>query len=285
MDLLTTLWEYARAALQSSRPENFPGDMIQLILRLLLAIIVVFIGRWLAKKVRFALRRTLQHTELSLSLINLFVAVAYYGTILLAVAGALIMAGVPLDSVILVVGVVLVILAVALQESLGNLAAAVIFLLFQPFKVGDLVEAAGVFGTVQEIQMFRTLFLTRGNTAVSVPNSAILNSNIINYTQEGVIRLDMRFSISYSDDLRQAKQLLEEIITSHDHVLADPPPVVGVDELGDNGVVFVFRPFVATDDMWQTRYDLNEQVKLAFDAAGITIPFPQRDVHLSQPDA
>ncbi len=279
------LWEYTRAALQSSGPENLPDDMIQFVLRLLLAIIIVFVGRWLAKKVRFALRRTLQHTELSLSLINLFVAVAYYGTILLAVAGALIMAGVPLDSVILVVGVVLVILAVALQESLGNLAAAVIFLLFQPFKVGDLVEAAGVFGTVQEIQMFRTLFLTRGNTAVSVPNSAILNSNIINYTQEGVIRLDMRFSISYSDDLRQAKQLLEEIITSHDHVLADPPPVVGVDELGDNGVVFVFRPFVATDDMWQTRYELNEQVKLAFDAAGITIPFPQRDVHLSQSDA
>lgn len=279
------LWEYTRAALQSSGPENLPDDMIQFVLRLLLAIIIVFVGRWLAKKVRFALRRTLQHTELSLSLINLFVAVAYYGTILLAVAGALIMAGVPLDSVILVVGVVLVILAVALQESLGNLAAAVIFLLFQPFKVGDLVEAAGVFGTVQEIQMFRTLFLTRGNTAVSVPNSAILNSNIINYTQEGVIRLDMRFSISYSDDLRQAKQLLEEIITSHDHVLTDPPPVVGVDELGDNGVVFVFRPFVATDDMWQTRYELNEQVKLAFDAAGITIPFPQRDVHLSQSDA
>jgi small conductance mechanosensitive channel len=232
--------------------------------------------------VRFVLRRALQRTELSLSLINLFVAVAYYGTIVLAAAAALIVAGVPLDSVILVIGVVLVILAIALQESLGNLAAAVIFLLFQPFKPGDLVEAAGVFGTVREIQMFRTLFLTRGNTAVSVPNSAILNSNIVNYTQEGVVRLDMRFTISYSDDLRQAKRLLEEIVTGHEHVLNDPSPVVGVDELGNDGVVFVFRPFVATDDMWQTRYDLNEQVKLAFDEAGITIPFPQRDVHMYQ---
>ncbi len=282
MDLLTIFWEYTRTALQSDNPAGFSGGIVSLALHLLLAVVIVFVGRWLAKKARFALRRTLQRTELSLSLINLFVAVAYYGTILLAVAGALIVAGVPLDSVILVVGVVLVILAVALQESLGNLAAAVIFLLFQPFKVGDLVEAAGVFGTVREIQMFRTLFLTRSNTAVSVPNSAILNSNIVNYTQEGIVWLDMRFTISYNDNLRQAKQLLEEIIASHAHVLDDPPPVVGVDELGDNGVVFVFRPFVAADDMWQTRYDLNEQVKLAFDAAGITIPFPQRDVHLSQ---
>ena len=285
MDLLMKFWEYLQTtATQSSTSFEYRGDILAFAIRLLVAVAVVFIGRWLAKRVQFMLRRALRNTELSLSLINLFVAVAYYGTILLAIAGALIIAGVPMDSVILVVGVVLVILAIALQESLSNLAAAVIFLLFQPLKVGDMVEAAGVFGTVQEIQMFRTLLLTRGNTAVSVPNVAILNGNIINYSQEGIVRLDMKFTISYSDDLRQAKQLLEDIITSHDHVLADPPPVVGVDELGNDGVVFVFRPFVAADDMWQVRYDLNEQVKLTFDEAGITIPFPQRDVHLYQSD-
>jgi len=263
---------------------DFQGDVLPIAFHLLLAVIVLSIGRWLARKIRIILRRALVKAELSPSLINLFVAVVYYSIILLVVVLALAVAGVPMDSIIFIVGVIVIVLAIALQDSLGNLAAAVIFLLFQPFKVGDMVEAAGIFGTVREIQMFRTLFLSRDNTAVSVPNMAILNGNITNYSQEGVVRLDMEFMVSYSDDLLKAKQLLQEIITGNEHVLADPVPVVGVKELGDNGVSFVFRPFVAAEDMWQVRYDLTEKVKLAFDEAGITIPFPQRDVHMYQSD-
>ncbi|HFQ94503.1 MAG TPA: mechanosensitive ion channel [Anaerolineae bacterium] len=284
MGQLLDLWEYIQSVVGKGSL-NYQGDILSIAFHFLLAVIVMFIGRWLARKIRIVLRHALVQAELSPSLINLFVTVVYYSIILLVVVFALAVAGVPIDSIIFIISVILIVLAIALQDSLGNLAAAVIFLLFQPFKVGDMVEAAGVFGTVREIQMFRTLFLSWENTAVSVPNMAILNGNITNYSQEGVVRLDMKFTVSYSDNLRQAKQLLEGIITSHDHVLADPAPIVGVDELGDNGVSFVFRPFVKAEDMWQTRYDLTEQVKLAFDEAGITIPFPQRDVHLSRSDA
>ncbi len=281
MGQLWDFWEQIQSAVDEGALD-FQGDLLSIAFHLLLAVIVLFIGRWLARKVRVTLRRALVKAELSPSLVSLFATVVYYGIILLAVVLALAVAGVPIDSIIFIVGVVVIVLAIALQDSLGNLAAAVIFLLFQPFKVDDMVEAAGVFGTVQEIQMFRTLLLTRDNTAVSVPNMAILNGNITNYSQEGVVRLDMEFMISYSDDLLKAKQLLQEIITGNDHVLTDPAPVIGVKELGDNGVSFVFRPFVKAEDMWQTRYDLTEKVKLAFDEAGFTIPFPQRDVHLYQ---
>lgn len=281
MDPLLEWWNLVERTVTSQifrGPENFIGFVFNLVL----AVIVVVVGRWLARKIRAILYRTLTQAELSPSLINLFTSATYYGIIFLAVVLGLAFAGVPLDSLIFVIGVVVVILGIALQDSLGNLAAAVIFLLFQPFKIGDIVETAGVMGEVQEIQMFRTVIVTRANTAVSIPNVGILDSNIINYSQQGIVRLDLEFTVSYGDDLLQAKTLLQKIISNDSRVLTDPAPIVGVKELGDNGVTFVFRPFVKTEDMWRTRYALTEQVKLAFDEAGITIPFPQRDVHIHQ---
>lgn len=153
-------WEYIQSVVGAGS-FDYQGDVLSIAFHLLLAVIVLFIGRWLARKIRIILRRALVKAELSPSLVSLFVGVVYYSIILLAVVLALAVAGVPMDSIIFIVGVVVIVLAIALQDLLGNLAAAVIFLLLQPFKVGDMVEAAGVFGTVREIQMFRTLFLTR----------------------------------------------------------------------------------------------------------------------------
>ena len=252
------------------------------ILRIAAAIIVFLIGRWLASKSRGWLKRALIKAELTESLINLFVTLLYYGILLTAIMLSLAIIGVPVYSILTILAVVFIILGIALQESLGNFAATVIFLLFKPFEVGDLIEGSNTFGYVKEIQLFNTVIQTFEYKTVTVPNGQLHTNNIVNYSHLGILRADSDFSISYGDDLLKAKKILQDMLAADERVLDDPPATVVVKKLDDSGIILSARPFVNLDDYWDIQFELNENVKLRFDEEGITIPFPQRTVHLPQ---
>ncbi len=251
-------------------------------LRLAVAIIVLLLGRRLARIARELVKKALHQAGLTESLVSLFTAVTYYGILLLAVMLALVLMGIPITSIVLAVGVVIVILGIALQESLSNLAATVLFLLFQPYKVGDIVQTAGVMGIIKEIQIFHTVIMTFDNKLVTAPNGKIQDSNIVNYSRLGTLRADVNVQVSYGDDLQQAKQILLDILAADERVLPDPPPSVVILDFGENGILVGVRPFVKLEDYWNMQFDLRERIKARFDEAGITIPFPQRDIHLIQ---
>ena len=170
----------------------------------------------------------------------------------------------------------------ALQGSLANFASGVMLVIFRPFKTGDYVEAGGSSGSVEEITIFNTVLKTPDNKKVIVPNSKITADNITNYSAQEVRRIDMVFGIGYDDDLRRAKQSLEQMLAEDERVLKEPAPLVAVLELADSSVNFAVRPWVKREHYWDVHFDLTEKVKLAFDEQGISIPFPQTDVHLHQ---
>jgi small conductance mechanosensitive channel len=170
-------------------------------------------------------------------------------------------------------------IGLSLQDSLKNFAAGVLLVVFRPFREGDFVEAAGVSGVVERITIFNTFMRTGDNREVIVPNGPIYGGVIVNYSKRETRRVDMTFGIGYDANLLQAKQLLQEILAEDERILKEPEPVVAVSELADSSVNFVVRPWVNTADYWAVLWDTNEKVKLRFDEAGISIPFPQMDVH------
>ena len=181
-------------------------------------------------------------------------------------------------------GVVGFILGFAMQDSLSNLAAGMMILINRPYDVGDLVDVAGAFGKVEKMSLVSTGILTLDNQKLVVPNSKIWGDVIKNVTAQTQRRVDMTFGISYSDDIPKAETILEEILAQNERVLDDPQPVVRLHNLGDSSVDFVVRPWVKTEDYWTVYWDLIREVKLQFDAQGISIPFPQRDLHIKSVD-
>jgi small conductance mechanosensitive channel len=190
--------------------------------------------------------------------------------------------GVNTSSFVAVIAAAGLAIGFALQGSLANFAAGVMLIFFRPFKVGDYVEAGGVSGTVEEVQIFMTALKTPDNKAVVVPNSSITGGNIVNYSAKPIRRVDLVMGIGYGDDIKRAKQVLEQVVSEDDRVLDDPAPTIAVLELADSSVNFAVRPWVRTPDYWSVYFDLTERIKLEFDARGISIPFPQRDVHLHE---
>jgi len=170
----------------------------------------------------------------------------------------------------------------ALQGSLSNFAAGVMLIIFRPFKAGDFVEAGGAMGAVEAVNIFNTIMKSPDNKKVIIPNSKITGDSIVNYSAQDTRRVDMVFGIGYDDDIRKAKSTLEQILASDERVLKDPAPTVAVSELADSSVNFVVRPWVKTADYWGVFFDITEKVKLTFDEQGISIPFPQRDIHMFQ---
>jgi len=171
-------------------------------------------------------------------------------------------------------------IGLSLQDSLKNFAAGVMLVIFKPFREGDFVEAAGVSAVVEHIQIFNTIMRTGDNREVIVPNGAIYSGVITNFSARDTRRIDMVFGIGYDDDLRKAKEVLAEIIAADDRILKDPAPVIAVSELADSSVNFVVRPWVNSADYWAVLWGTTEAVKLRFDEEGISIPFPQMDVHM-----
>ncbi len=190
--------------------------------------------------------------------------------------------GIETTSFIAILGAAGLAIGLALQSSLSNFASGVMLIIFKPFKTGDYIEAGGTNGSVEEIGVFTTTMKTPDNKMIIIPNGAITSGNITNYSAKELRRVDMVFGIGYGDDLKKAKNTLERILKEDSRVLDDPPFTVAVSELADSSVNFVVRPWVKSADYWDLLFDITEKVKLTFDAEGISIPFPQQDVHMHQ---
>lgn len=251
-------------------------------LSLIWAIIILFGGYWLSGIGERVVRTVLNKGRVNPSVVPFVATLIHYGIIIFATLAALEQIGIETTSIIALLGAAGLAIGLALEGTLSNFAAGFLILIFRPFKVGDFVEISSSFGKVEEIRIFNTIIVTLDNKTVIVPNSDITGTSIINYSQKGKIRLDMVFGIGYGDNLLKAKQILTEITTADSRVMKYPAPIVAVLELGDNSVNFAVRPHVKIEDYWPVLFDITEQVKLRFDQEGISIPFPQRDVHLFQ---
>ena len=249
-------------------------------LKIVAAIVIFVIGRWVAKLIQRLLQKTLERAKVDHALVGFTCSLVHAGLMIFVILAALGQVGVQTTSFIAVLGAAGLAVGLALQGSLANFASGVLILLFRPFKVGDFVEGGGATGVIKEIHIFTTTMNTPDNKRVIIPNSKMMGDNIINYSAEGKRRIDLSAGISYSDDIPKAKQLLLEVISADERVLKDPAPFVGVSEMADSSINFAVRPWVNVPDYWDVFFDLNEAMKLRLEAEGFSIPFPQRDVHV-----
>ncbi len=251
-------------------------------LKVLAAVLILIVGRWLARKLTQLMARVLEKNKIEATLVGFLENIAYYALlvlVLIAVAGQL---GINTTSFLTIVGAAGLAVGLALKDSLSNFASGVMLVLFRPFNSGDAVEVAGVKGKVVGINIFNTILNTPDNQQVIVPNSSITSDVITNITANPIRRIDLVAGIGYDDDILQAKRVLNEIVASDDRILNDPAPTVAVSELADSSVNLAVRPWVATTDYWDVYFYLTETIKLRFDEEGISIPYPQQDVHLFQ---
>jgi small conductance mechanosensitive channel len=249
-------------------------------LNILIAFGIFFIGRMVANKLAALARTLMLKAKVDDTLRGFLRNIIYYVLLAAVTIMALGQAGLNITSFLAVLGAAGLAVGLALKDSLSNFAAGVMLILLKFFKRGDWVTVAGESGTVHTVNIFNTLLTTADNRSVIVPNSAILSGTIVNYTANETRRVDLVMGIGYDDDLLKAKELLMKIVTEDPRVLPEPAPVVAVLELADSSVNFVVRPWVKTSDYWPVYFGLTEKVKLVFDQEGISIPYPQQDVHL-----
>jgi small conductance mechanosensitive channel len=261
-------------------PEILRTVVLPIALRILLAFLVLLVGRWLAGRSQRWLTSSLKKAELTESFVTLTKALAYYAIMILAVVVMLAILGVPIEILAGGLGVVLVVLAITLQTSLGNLAATVNFLLFKPFQVGDVVEAGGKVGVVHEIQLFSTVLASADGKTHVLPNGLVQGGGLTNYNTTGQLRLNLSFRIGQGSDVDKAKEVLTTLLAADERVLAEPPARVFVQGLEEGTMELVAWPFVSVEDFVTTQADIVERVKKEFDTAGIVFPLPQQDVHL-----
>lgn len=249
------------------------------------ALAILVIGWIVTKIITGIVRRLTERTGMDATLSRFLIKLTKIVLLIFVFLAALGSLGVETTSFIAIIGAAGLAIGFALQGSLSNFAAGIMLIAFRPFKAGDYVEAAGTAGTVEEVGIFVSIFRTPDNKEVIIPNSGITGGNIINYSAKDTRRIDMVFGIGYDDDIKLAKQTLEEIVTSDERVLKDPAPTIAVSELADSSVNFVCRPWVKTADYWGVLFDVHEKVKQVFDEKGIGIPFPQRDIHVYEEKA
>jgi len=249
-------------------------------LKVIAAIAIFIIGRWIAKLVRRAVCRVMERANVE-PLITGFVSnIAYIALLAFVVVAAIGQLGIQTTSFIAILGAAGLAIGLALQGSLANFAAGFLMILFRPFRVGDFIEGAGVAGVVQEIQTFTTTLKTPDNKTIIIPNAKLSGDNIVNYSAEATRRVDMTVGVAYDADLAKVKEVLNDIISKDSRIHADPAPQVVVAELADSSVNFVVRVWTDTGDYWGVKFDATETIKNRFDAEGIGIPFPQRDIHI-----
>lgn len=251
-------------------------------IKLLVAIAIFVLGRWVAKGIVGVLRRVMKKTGMDDILVNFCSSILGVLLLVVVVVAALDQLGLNTTSLVAILGAAGLAIGLSLQDSLKNLAAGVMLVIFRPFKSGDFVEAGGVTGKVQEINIMYTKLLTPDNKEVIVGNGDVVAGTITNFTAMPNRRIDLKFGIGYGDDIDRAREIINEVLADHPLVLADPAPVVAVNELADSSVNFVVRPWAKTEDYWQVYWDVTERVKRGFDGGGVSIPFPQMDVHMDK---
>lgn len=263
---------------------NNPAQILPLALpylgKLAVAIIIFWVGRWISKRLVALLDRLMRGRQVDETLRN------FIGTILSVILTfvvalvALEHLGVNTTSLLALLGAAGLAVGLALKDSLSNFAAGVMLMVQQPFKAGDYIDTAGIDGTVESVSIFSTTLRTADNKSIIVPNNQIYSGTITNYSARARRRVDLVIGIGYSDNIKQARDVIMSIIAEDARILTDPQPAVVLGELGDSSVNLFIRPWVKTDDYWNVKFELLEQIKDAFDQQGISIPFPQRDIHL-----
>lgn len=262
--------------------EDLSAVAISYGVKLVMAIVVYVIGKWLANIVASALEKGMSAKSVDPTVARFTRNIVYYALFAMVIVAALGQLGVQTASFVAIVGAAGLAVGFALQGSLANFAAGVLLILFRPFKAGDFVEAGGASGVVKEISIFSTILTTGDNKVVVIANNAVMGGNITNYSAMPTRRVDMVVGVGYSADLALVKQTLQELADADDRVLKDPAVTIAVSELADSSVNFVFRPWVNSSDYWGVFWAMNERIKIRFDELGIEIPFPQMDVHLDK---
>lgn len=247
---------------------------------ILVALLIFVVGRWIARIVTRGFVKTMERRKVDPLICGFIRSILFNGLLIAVVIAAVARLGIPTTSFVAVLGAAGLAVGLALQGSLSNFASGILLLMFRPFKVGHYVTAGGDSGFVEEIGLLMTTLRTPDNKTVFVPNSNVLGGNITNNSLKPTRRVDLVFGISYTDDIDKARNLLVELLDKNEKVLRDPAPQVAVSELGDSSVNFVCRPWVKGEDYWDVYFGMIEGVKKAFDANNVSIPFPQRDVHL-----
>jgi len=248
--------------------------------KLILAIVTLIVGLWIIKRLVGAAKSRFTEKDPTLGqFVSGLASVLLKTMLLIAVAS---MIGIETTSFIAVLGAAGLAVGLALQGSLSNFAGGVLILMFKPFKVGDLIEAQGFIATVKEIQIFNTILKTADNRIVIIPNGSLSNGSLVNINQEATRRVDLVFGIGYDDDIDKARGVIDELAQKDSRVLKDPAHMIVITALADSSVNFSVRLWVKTEDFWGVYWDMQEAVKKAFDQNGVSIPFPQRDVHMYQ---
>jgi len=249
------------------------------IINIVVSLIIFIVGKYFAKMATNITKKILTKSNINETLVNFLGNVIYGLLLVVVVLAALSNLGVETTSFVAILGAVGLAVGLAFQSTLSNISAGVMIVIFRPFSIGNFIEAGGVAGTVEELNLFNTVFKTADNKVIIVSNSNIIGGNITNYSLKETRRVDFVFGIGYDDDLKLAKQTLQDIMNKDSRILKDPAPFVAVGELADSSVNFTVRVWVKSADYWAVHFDTIEEVKLTFDKQGISIPYPQLDVH------
>ncbi len=247
---------------------------------LVLALVTLFAGLWIIGMVTRGIAAAFEKSGLEATLRKFLKSLINIGLKALLLISVASMMGIETTSFIAVLGAAGLAIGLALQGSLANFAGGVLLLIFRPYKVGDFITAGGQSGTVRSIEIFSTIMITGDNKTITIPNGAISNAAIINFSTQETRRVDIEFGIGYDDDLKKAKSILTGLIEAEERILKDPAPLIVVSSLGESSVNITTRSWVKSADYWGVYFELLENTKLALDENGISIPYPQRDVHI-----
>lgn len=245
-------------------------------LKIIGAIIIWLIGSWVIKKIIRGARTVMTKKGFDESLQKFLLNLIGWVLKILLILAILSQLGVETTSFAAILAAAGLAVGLALQGSLGNFAGGVLLMIFKPIKIGDLIEAQGEIGVVKEIEIFTTKLIGLSNKEIIIPNGALSNGNIVNYSTEGTRRVDLTFGVGYESDIKKTKEVLMNVLTSHPKVIADPAPSVNVSALADSSINFAVRPWCKTEDYWEVYFDVTENTKEALDAAGIEIPYPHQ---------
>jgi small conductance mechanosensitive channel len=260
----------------------FSGSILDVVIKLALAAGILLLGVLLTRFLTNALRKAMTRSKVDVTLVSFLSNLFYYSLLIVVIVVALSYLGVPTSTLVAILGAATLAIGLALQDSIANLAAGLSIIALRPIAVGDYVEVSDEQGFVADVRLFHTLLTTRDNKSIYVPNKDVMGNNIINYSNTELIRLDLVFRISYSDDIGQAKRILQQIVDDDDRIARQPPVRIAVKELAEDSVNLIAQPWVRVEDQPGVTYAVTEQVKLRFDQEGLSFPFPQRDIHLFQ---
>ena len=251
-------------------------------INLVIALVIFIVGKWLARRVQNAFEKLLRKRGVDDVLVDFLGTIVSALIIIAAIIAAVDTLGIPATSFMAILGAAGLAVGLALKDSLSNFASGVMLVLFRPFAKGDFVDAGGILGTVEEIQLVSTILTTPDNKQIIVPNSLMYGSAITNYSAKDTRRVDMVIGVGYDDDLKVAANVLKKICDDHPKILGEPATKIFINNLGDSAVDFVVRPWVKSEDYWGVLADVLETAKVDLEAAGCNIPYPQTDVHIHQ---